>query len=528
MKKIIYISFHIVFILIFASAVCSAQTIQEKSDEDILKATMQYKDYMFLNNGAYGSLNPTFMRDLPLGQLATLQVSYGAGMGDFHKLDKSGDVRDLLVEVYGVKKLESVSFEGGMSYRNGKEKQRRWNSTLYQAEDNPFILADSVFSNYTVEQFTLDGRFSWEPLDLLRFGINALYEVGATSDEQDPRLETKGMRFTINPGIDFKVSKHVKIGATGGVRLFNENSRYSTVETAINSSFFVMKGFGLSLNNGGTSYQRETKGTAWFAALQVYMNRPGYTNFLNGGIEQNREKAIDGGTTQQFVGGEYRTRKIFVNDRFSFAKNKYVHNIEVFGGYDKVEGIWYDQKYITNSRGQSYWEPKLKSIIYTQDLWQTALKYRFDVLNAGNTPSWTVSAGVKYANSDIKNYPDGYKQSYQNLDANISLSKHFSIKKAVLSLSALGNYMVNLETGLLLGDDIELKDKYTIPMYNYITSDSYSVQGRIETKIPVMSKRFTSYVGAYVEASTQRYVGDNNMFRLTHFNRFSGGVNYTF
>ena len=206
MKKIIYISLHIVFILMFAPAVCSAQTIQEKSDEDVLKATMQYKDYMFLNNGAYGTLNPTFMRDLPLEQLAILQVSYGAGMGDFHKLDKSGDIRDLLVEVYGVKKLESVSFEGGMSYRNGKEKQRRWNSTLYQAEDNPFILADSVFSNYTVEQFTLDGRFSWEPLDLLRFGINALYEVGATSDEQDPRLETKGMRFTINPGIDFKVS----------------------------------------------------------------------------------------------------------------------------------------------------------------------------------------------------------------------------------------------------------------------------------------------------------------------------------
>ena len=189
-----------------------------------------------MNNGAYGALNPTFIKDLPLKQLATLKVSYGIKEGDFHKLDKSGDTQDLLIDVYGVKKLDKVSFEGGMSYRNGKENQRRWNATLYQAEYNPFILADSIPSNYVVEQFTLDGRFSWEPIELIRFGINAFYEVGATSDEQDPRLETKGMRFTINPGIDFKVSDYLKVGATGGVRLFNENSRYSTVETALNSA----------------------------------------------------------------------------------------------------------------------------------------------------------------------------------------------------------------------------------------------------------------------------------------------------
>ena len=512
--------------LIFAALLpCKAEEVASKDD---YKAIMQYADYLYLNNGAYGALNPTFIKDLPIEQLASLEVSYGANMGDFHKLDKSGDTQDLLVNVYGVKKLDKVSFEGGMSYRNGKENQRCWNATLYQAEYNPFILADSVLSNYVVEQFTLDGRFSWEPIELIRFGINAFYEVGATSDEQDPRLETKGMRFTINPGIDFKVSDYLKVGATGGVRLFNENSRYSTVKTALNSSFFVMKGFGLSLNNGGTSYQRETKGTAWFAALQLYWNRSGFSNFLNGGVEMNREKAIDGGTTQQFVGGEYKNTKIFASDRFSFTTDKYVHNFELAGEFNKVDGIWYDQKYITNSSGQSYWETKLKSIIYAQEMWNAKFDYRFDVLFSNNTPSWTVGAGANFMNSDIKNYPDNYKQSFQNVLVNAFISKHFNIKKSVLSFTANGDYVKNISQNIFVDDNIVLKDAYTIPLFNYMIADSYSVGGRISTKIPIIGKRFTSFVGAFVQASTQQYIGNEKMFKSTHFNQFSGGLNYTF
>ena len=489
---------------------------------------MQYADYLYLNNGAYGNINPTFTKDISLEQLAILQVSYGAKNGGFHKLDKSGDIRDLFVNVYGVKKLESVTFEGGMSYRNGKDNQRCWNATLYQAELNPFILADSVLSNYNTEQFTLDGRFSWEPLDIMRFGINAFYEVGATSDEQDPRLETKGMRFTINPGIDFKVSKYVRIGATGGVRLFNENSRYSTVKTALNSSFFVMKGFGLSLNNGGTSYQRETKGTAWFAALQLYWNRPGFSNLLNGGIEMNREKAIDGGTTQQFVGGEYRNTKIFANERFSFTKGRFVNNFELSGEYNNIDGIWYDQKYITNTSGQSFWETKLKSIIYEHKMLKAEFNYRFDVLFSNNTPSWSVGVGTNFVNSDIKNHPDNYKQSYKNISANAFLTKHFNIKKSILSISVNGDYIKNLDSNIEVDDYVVLKDAYTIPLFNYMIADSYSVGGKISTKIPIIGKRFTSFIGAFVQASNQQYIGNEKMFKSTNFNQFSGGVNYTF
>lgn len=522
MKKIF------IYSLIISASLLSSLALYATEEESVAPmATMQYEDYLYLNNVAHGNINPTFIKGQALDQLATLEISYDAGKGDFHQHDRSGKTGNLSVDVYGVKNLESVSFEGGMSYSNIKEDNRCWNASLYQAPQNPFILADSVNSNYTTEQFTLDGRFSWEPIELIRFGVNAAYKVGAISDEQDPRLETKGMIFTINPGIDFKVSKYVNIGATAGVNLFNENSRYSTVENAVNSSFFVMKGFGLSLNNGGSSYQRETKGTSWFAALQILLNRPSYKNFLNGGVEMDREKAIDGGTTQQFVGGEYRRTRIFVNDRFSFIKDRFVHNFEVAGEYHDVEGIWYDQKYITEN-GHSYWETKLKSVVYTQELWSAALKYRFDMLGFRDTPLWTAGAEVCYTDSKIDNYPDNYMQAYKNLEAKLYLTKHFNIRKSNLSITAGGNYIANLSQDIVVDDNIVLKDKYTLPMYEYMVSDSYSVYGKIETKIPIRAKSFTSYIGLFAQASTQRYVGDLKRFESTHFNNFGGGINYTF
>lgn len=493
-------------------------------------AIMQYKDCMYLNNVAYGNINPTFIKDLPIDAFVTLEVSYGAGKGDFHQLDKSGKTRDLKVSVYGVRKLQSVSFEGGMSYNDGKDKNRAWNATLYQAKQNPFILADSLFSDYSTEEFTLDGRFSWEPTELIRFGVNADYIVGTTSDEQDPRLETKGMRFTINPGIDFKVSKHVKIGATGGVRLFNENAKYSTVETGNTASFFVMSGMGVCMDQGGTSYQREVKGLAYFADLQVYWQRPDYGSLLNIGFEKNREKATDGGSTYQFLGGEYNNTTIFANERFTFTKGKFVHNFELGAAIESIKGTWFYQENQTDPiTGQSqYVVMDQDDEKHLENRMTGAFSYRLDVLAKSEQPSWTAGVNADFINSDVKNNPSGYYQKYTNVKAGAFVKKYFSVKKSIISLAIGGNYKMNLSNSIDMAASERLRDKYTYPMFDYITADYFDVYGRIETKIPVFGKRFTSYIGLFAQASTQRYIGDLKIYDGTDFNQFAGGVNFTF
>lgn len=522
----------------FVLSLMATPFVANATEADTTAAIMQYKDCMYLNNVAYGNINPTFIKDLPIDAFATLEVSYGAGTGTitkagkgaFHQLDKSGKTRDLNVSVYGVRKLRDVSFEGGMSYNNGKDKDRAWNATLYQSEQNPFMLADSLFSDYSTEEFTLDGRFSWEPIELIRFGVNADYVVGTTSDEQDPRLETKGMLFTINPGIDFKVAEYVKIGATGGIRLFNENAKYSTVETGNSASFFVMSGMGTCMDQGGTSYQREVKGLAYFADLQVYWQRPDYGNLLNIGFEKNREKATDGGNTYQFLGGEYNNTKIFAEERFTFTKGKFVHNFELGAAIEDIKGTWFYQENVTDpTTGQSQW------VVMDQDDEKHLEKrmtgdfaYRLDVLSRTGQPSWSAGINAYFINSDMKNNPSGYYQKYMNVKAGAFVKKTFQIKKSIFSLSVGGDYKMNLSNSFYMSQGERLRDKYTFPMFEYTTADFYDVYGKLETKIPIPGKKFKSYIGIFAEASTQRYIGDLDRFNKTAFNQFGGGANYTF
>lgn len=501
-------------------------------------AVLQYEDCMYLNNVAYGNINPTFIKDLPIDAFATLEVSYGAGMGTilksgngaFHQLDKSGKTNDLLVGVYGVRKLSDVSFEGGMTYRNGKEAQRKWNATLYQSDRNPFILADSIFSDYSTEEFTLDGRFSWEPIELLRFGVNADYLVGTVSDEQDPRMETKGMRFTINPGIDFKVSKFVKIGATGGIRLFNENVKYSTVEVGNSSSFFVMSGMGTCMDRGGTSYQREVKGMGYFGDIQVYWQRPGYGNFVDFGYSSESENAVDGGTSERFLGGKYSNTKMYATERFTFTKGKFVHNFELGASMENIKGIWYNQKSepVPGKTGHYEWVVKNEEVKHKENRMSGNFAYRFDVLGRNGQPSWTTGVNADFVNSDIKNYPNMYYQKYMNVKAGAFVKKTFQIKKSILSLSVGGDYKMNLSNSIDMLPIERLRDKYTYPMFDYITANYYDAYAKIETRIPIVGKRFTSYIGAFAEGSTQRYMGDIDRFKNTAFNQFGGGLNYTF
>ena len=97
-----------------------------------------------------------------------------------------------------------------------------------------------------------------------------------------------------------------------------------------------------------------------------------------------------------------------------------------------------------------------------------------------------------------------------------------------VSFNVGGCYATNFESDIFIDDNVKFKDKYTIPMFEYLTADYYSVNGRISTRIPIVGKKFTSFIGAYIEASTQRYIGDFELFNKTAFNQFGGGINYTF
>lgn len=514
---------------LFLYTICTASAVtagaQQSGADTAMQKVARYGDITYLGNVAMGSDNPVFISDTPVEQYSQIGVSYGMGKGGFHNIDESGDTRGLHVSAYGLKKLEKVAFEGGITYTNGAEDRRKWKTTLYLDQRNPFILADTVDSDYALEKFTVDGRFSWQILPFMRFGINAFYEVGVNSDEQDPRAEVKGMRFKVNPGFGFRLSDRLNLGVTGGVRIFNEGTAYTCAVTATTHRFLLMSGLGTYYQQAGNSYQRDTKGLQWDASLQLVWDAPGMANYVEAGVGSNSEENTDGGTSRQFLGGEFSSDFLFVKERFMYKKGRAVHNVELAGILYRNEGVWYDQKSVT-SNGQSYWEVMNSSVKHKESAAEGSVAYRFDWLD-GSCPLWSAGAKASLCYSDTYNYPDKYNMQYLTMLADVSASRHIAIKRSFLSLTLGGRYGRALSSDISVSG-LELADKYTYPLFHYLTAQHYGIYGRAETRIAIRAKRLSSYIGVYVEASTDQYAGSTEPYSGTRFNKVRGGVNFSF
>ena len=105
-----------------------------------------YAEELFLQNIRYGSQNPVSISFNPYSQLNDFNISYNKGEGSFKPVDGAGKSGMTDVNIYGVKKVNRISFEGSLYYGVHQLDDSRWNNTVLLSENNPFIVADSLVS----------------------------------------------------------------------------------------------------------------------------------------------------------------------------------------------------------------------------------------------------------------------------------------------------------------------------------------------------------------------------------------------
>lgn len=485
---------------------------------------MQSGGYDYLMNIEKGSINPTSISHTAIQSKGELGLGYRQANGSFHAVDRSGRTHGFNFEATGIKRLRNIVFEGGVRYYNETEKSARWNTSLYQNRLNPFILADSVKSDYDLERFHVDGRFSYSFTENFRFGVNADYHVGVRSDEQDPRAETRGMRFILNPGIEWDVTGHLSIGATGGINLFNESTRYSTVATAQNYRFFLMTGLGTFYPQSGTAYSRDSKGTSWFGSVSArFKFSNSVSDFLEVKFGHDSENATDGGSSYQFRAGDYMNDFLRIFNRVSILGETTAHNIEARFETNDVKGKWYDQESETVNGTISY-VVRLASIRHKQKLTVGSVKYRFDLLGAGGVPSLTAAVSGNFYRSESTNFPETYFASYSRAGINAEVVKHFMISKVYLGVGVDGGYSKCFNTGFnFAGQDLE--KAYTTPMYAWNTAGYGKVAAKVDVKVPVGA----FFLGAYVSGGSVLAASSyNDCFKGATFNNFNCGVSLSF
>lgn len=500
---------------------CFAQSTSEKLMEKV-----SYETMLYLNNMYYGSQNPVSISAVPFQALTDLEVTYSLSDGKLHNIDQAQKERQWLGGMYGIRKLKKVAFEGGMNYRNTHLADKKWNATLFVDPENPFMLGDSLTGDYTRETFRLHGGFSADLAPKWKAALRGIYDVGSSADETDPRPDTKGMKFLLNPGISYQPGQW-QIGLSAGLGWLSESIEYTVVKTYETYQVFLFQGLGTNEMKQAIGYRRKYKGNLYKGALQLgWDNRKNLANFLEAGYEKSTEEATDGILSDKYKGGKYEVTRYRLLERFQIRKEHIRHNITLQALLSHADGTWYIQKQKTDTDGNIIWEVKNASVCHKEDQTKAQLAYRMDILK-NDIPHWQWEIQGSYLDTETKHYPQLYSLKYSQLNLSAHLSGQFAIRKSFLNISLGGGYQYTLSSSQHF-EGLALAETYSLPFFAYLTADCLLANAEVALKIPLTVRDFHSWVKLFVQATGAYYAGNHDFFDNTKRQGIQAGLHYIF
>lgn len=190
------------------------------------------------------SHNPSALWFSPVGNLLDFHADYDIRRGDLHDVDESSKINAFGVGISGQQRFNKVICSGSIAYNDGKEYARRWNSTLQIADDNPFILGDSIPSDFNIQRFNLCGTVAYKPLERLILALRLDYDTGSSADQTDPRPKTDGMHFVLTPGVQYLMGGGFSLGLSGGFDLMSESISHEVIDPRESYVYFRFNGLG--------------------------------------------------------------------------------------------------------------------------------------------------------------------------------------------------------------------------------------------------------------------------------------------
>lgn len=496
-----------------------------------------FSEINYLGNTGWRSLNPTTLSDNPVGNMTRIDVAYSLGRGDFHDVDRSSKTGTLDASVTGYHRFDKVDCFGSLSYRNGRHNARRWNSTMYISERNPFILADSIRSDFNVEEFDLRGGVSYSPIRQLSIGLNLRYLTGSSANQTDPRPKTDAMHFVISPGIAYRIAGRFMLGLSADVDLLRESITHSVINPQESYTYFMFRGMGDAYTsfttNKASSLPRDYRGQTYKGAFQFGASSAdgAVSNFLELFYLSGGEDARDGGSAFTFRGGDYSRSGYGFSERFSVRGSRLVHNITLAAAYERGDGTWYDQKENRDPGNNNaiYYEVLNESLLNRTTDYDISLGYRMDYMeNDKPALSWFLNG--RLLSSETLHYEgDGYMQKYTKAEASLGAIKHINMRKCLLSVSIAGEYALPLSSSMTAMP--KLMDEYTAPSFEYRTASYGAGMLNISAQFPVNFSGFATWIGVYADARLKFYTGSSKFssaLSSTKYAEMMAGVNLMF
>lgn len=510
-----------IFLLIYCILLADAVFAQQWSEVSFNRA----------GNVRYESWNPVNISYNGVTDFATAMASYANVSGGLRDVDDGTSSRDIGILIGGLRKMEKFYLTGSIRYDNIMENDRRWNSTLWLDERNPFLIADSVASDIATEAFHLTAGAAYLISDRLRAGVDLSMAFGTLSDQLDPRPKTHASAIPIMAGIEYGLGGGWKIGVSAGVRLYHSDILYSIINAQVAYRYFLMKGMGdyygrSSANTSG--YQRDYSGTAWSGSLNAAYDGGGLENIVELRFVDGREKAKDGGSLYSFRGGDYEERSFGIYDRLLLRHDRAIHNLSLSMHFKEGDSDWYDQsrEVDTEHANMVYYKILAKSRVQKALEASAMFSYRIDLLSSGFHAEF--SSLVDAFSEEHYLGTSSPKSKAVNGTLRAGAGKYFKMKKCTLLAEVGAGYKIpftqDKESGSSFTGSNDITSAYYDRKYEFEANGKADASALIDLKMPV-SKWL--YSGMFARCRFARCL-DDGVFDSKNRASFEGGVYLNF
>lgn len=452
-------------------------------------------------NLAYSSFNPARLIYHNGQSFQMASLVYDGSNGEFKNVDTPLQSHHFSASINGYRNLGKTRLSGHLKYTNARDLDMPWNSTLWLDPDNPFIIADSLKSDKTVESFDLGATASINLGDYFKVGAQGGLAIGISSDQEDPRPKISTSRIPLSAGIIWTPNNEIGVGISAGVDIYRSFTQYSIENNLISHRFFLMKGMAdyLGLSSSQYSgYNRHYIGNTGELALQFYFkpNDGKPSNFLEIYGKKGSQIAEDGGSSYLFKGGDYLTTEIGFSDRLYIeSSSKGSHQLRLEAKYKSGDGYWYDQKARTDTAhaNLTYYEILAKTLVHHNSSLSGELSYYHDFALM-NGMSY-IEAGAGFDANNIEHYnADGSSSMSWNL-ASARLAAGWENKfsdGSTLHISLYGNYAIPVGErqfgsggrNIALGD---ITQDWLAPKFEYESCSKLKTGTAVDYSFPLKS-----------------------------------------
>lgn len=508
-------------LVFFACLLASASSVAAQNGGDTLSVKrLNHQEINFLDNIMDGSRNPVRLSFNTVHTLTTAAIGTHFERGGFHAVDEGGKHNDMQVSIAGLKRFGKLSLSGDFSYLNAKDYDHQWNTTLMLSAQNPFVLADSVSSNVTLEQFSMHAAASYRFSEKFIGALSMHYKTGGTSDQEDPRPKVSAMRFTITPGVFFRLNARHFLGLSADAQFYSSDLTHTLVDNYTPQTYFLMKGMGDNVyftSNDIASYPREYEGKVFGAHLQWKASFGNTGNLLEVGAQTNSEKATDGGSYYTYKGGDYGENMLMLSDRISFGNSSQQrHNITLNALLQQGKGDWYDQQRSLDA-AHNYrvvYQVLNKSKVNETNCASASAAYQLHQLRGG-APVWSVLACASFDHVQQKHFEAAvFEQEYTMAQMSADGTKYWNIGRNRLKTAVGAYYRMPLGDATYSSVRDKLASEYVNPAFEHATSACFGARACVAIDVPVRLYQTPVWATVYASGQYTAYGGDNKYTNL--------------